>query len=128
MDKIIIAIIPAIAVIIDAYTDKIDILNVKHLRGVVIYAVAVAFPYSFFIQSTSILSLILIPILTRAALFDIALNLMTGNSFTYNGDSSNPHRSIIDKLEDKTGFSIFTLRIIYLTIYIGYLIYFFIHQ
>lgn len=126
IDKILIAVFPAIAVVIDAYTDGVDILNVKHLRGIIIYFVGVGISYSFFLDSIKWYHLLIIPILTRAALFDPVLNLMTGNNFVYNGDRNNPKRSWVDRFEDWTGLSIFWLRIAYLVIYVGYLIYFFI--
>lgn len=125
MKEIAVILIPVVVVIIDAYTDKIDILNVKHLRGVILYMLGVAFPYSFFINDFPLHHLIIIAILTRVALFDPFLNWFTGNSFsTYNGDKYNQNRSLIDRFEDWTGISIFWLRVFYLIMYLGYLIYF----
>lgn len=117
-----------VAVVIDTYTDGIDMLNVKHLRGAVLYIIGVAFPYSFFVKDVSLHHLIIIPILSRAAFFDPILNLFTGNPFNYNGYKDNQNRSLIDKIEDWTGLSIFWLRIIYIALYVGYAIYFIINQ
>lgn len=120
-----IIIIPLIAVVIDAYTDKKNILNIKHLRGAIIYSVVVAIPYLFFfINAVAWHHLVVIPILTRAAIFDPLLNLMTGNPFNYNGYKDNPKRSLIDKIEDSTGLSIFWIRAIYIKLYTSYLTFF----
>jgi len=119
-----ILLIPVIAVVIDACTDKKQILNVKHLRGAIIYSLAVAAPYLFFINAVSFYHLIIIPVLTRAAYFDTFLNILTGNPFTYNGYKLNKKRSLIDRVEDATGLSIFWLRVSYIVLHIGYSIYF----
>lgn len=46
-------------------------------------------------------------ITTRAAIFDIALNLLRGKGWLYNGAGS----SLIDRIENRTGISMLWIRI-----------------
>ena len=77
--------------------------------------------YSFLAKE--ILPLILFCLLTRMAAFDIALNLMRGKSWLYEGEIKK-RKSFVDWLENKVGLSVWVYRLAYLVAYITYLIFY----
>ena len=104
----------------DAWTDRKG--NVNHLRGAILYATGGALVALLFIHRIPWYHIALCLLLTRAAFFDVYLNLLRGKPFSYNGDATNPKRSLIDKLEDWTGLSVFWLRVIYIAAYLTHII------
>lgn len=68
--------------------------------------------------------LVLLPLLTRAAVFDPCLNLLRGKSWLYEGQISK-RKSFVDWVENLTGLPVWVFRITYLLTYIGYLIYYY---
>ena len=115
-----------IIVAIDAYTDTYR--QVKHKRGLFLYALACVFVSIFFLKFTdvNVLWLIGFSLLTRLAAFDPIYNLLRGKPFIYEGmNEGKKDKSIIDQIEAWTGLSIFWLRIIYIIIYVGFLIFYF---
>jgi hypothetical protein len=72
------------------------------------------------------LPLIIFPIVTRLAHFDIALNLMRGKKWDYEGQISK-RKSWVDWIEYKIGLPIAVLRIVYLITYFSYLFLYFLY-
>lgn len=71
--------------------------------------------------------LIILPIVTRLAHFDIALNLMRGKSWDYEGQISK-RKSLYDWFEHWLGLPIAVLRIVYLITYFSYLFLYFLYS
>jgi len=115
---------------IDAATDNKKRENVKHLRGALLYAGACLIPFFALNGLFHWWHFVFMPLLTRAALFDILLNSKMGEGWLYEGDMTKDKSkfSIIDRIEKWTGLSVFFLRIFYLAVYAGYLIYFLIDE
>ena len=67
------------------------------------------------------LPLIIFPIVTRLAHFDIAFNFWRGDSWLYEGEI-NKKKSIWDYIENKIGLPTWFYRVFYMVIYFVYLI------
>lgn len=126
--KIIITLLVIAINIADAYSDSKS-GTIKHFKEAILYSVicVVALLPFYLIFDFNLFWFIGHIILCRAALFDPIINLFNkiGKWFTYNGSSANARRSIVDRFEDWTGLSIFWLRIIYFTVYVIFLIFFY---
>lgn len=70
-----------------------------------------------------LLPLVVFPVITRAAVFDIALNKFRGKKWTYEGEIS-WKKSGVDWIEWKIGLPTWAYRLIYLIGYITYLIFY----
>jgi hypothetical protein len=71
-----------------------------------------------------ILPLIILPIVTRLAFFDIVLNFWRGNNWLYEGEISKK-KSFWDYIENRIGLPVYVYRIIYLLMYIIYILTFY---
>ena len=80
-----------------------------------------------FAMLVPIVSLIILPIVTRLAFFDIVLNWWRGENWLYEGVISKK-KSIWDYIEDKIGLPTWFYRILYLVMYAVYLITYFIQD
>ena len=112
--------------VVDAYTDRR--IAVNHIRGAIVYGVICAVIAWPLLQWTDarLLDVILLPLLTRAAIFDPVFYLMKGKYrgiFFEEVKKIGGEKSIIDNLERKLGLSVFWMRVIYFVLYIAYLIF-----
>ena len=125
MPSIIVPIFFIILNFIDALTDKLKGSEVKHKRGAFWYA-GISFVacliFGQFVDVT-IWDLIAFPILTRMAFFDAFYLLLIREKLTYEGEKNKTDKSLIDTIEAWTHIPIMVLRVIYLLLFIGYLIY-----
>lgn len=69
-----------------------------------------------------LLPIIIYPIITRLAFFDITLNLMRGKSWLYEGAISKS-KSLWDFVESRIGMPIWIFRVIYILMFLAYLIF-----
>lgn len=108
----------------DAFTDKNT--NVNHTRGALLYATACSIIGLILLitQHATWYDILIFPLITRAAFFDPILNLMRGKNILYEGvKKPKGKRSWYDEFERKLDLSTFSLRIIYLAVYMSYLIF-----
>lgn len=113
----------------DAFTDMVNIKEgeaINHKRGAIYYLIASLILGAVFLawSNAPLLDIIVFPVITRMAFFDPLLNVMLGKSFIYEGVyKTKKDRSFTDWIEGKIGLSVIWLRVIYLALFIGYLIY-----
>lgn len=124
-----IPVIYLLLVIAHAYYDSIQIkkgIFIKHRRELFYYALACFILFWVLLSSSSVLPLIMLPLITRLAWFDVALNLFRGKTFTYEGSSKDKRDySFFDWLESWSNISIFWLRILYVVKYVSFLIFYY---
>lgn len=94
------------------------ILSKKKIAEAIISNVVVFLVVIFFYPFWPV---ILFAGLTRAAFYDIALNLFRGKRWTYEGDISRK-KSWMDWIEYEIGFPPYVYRVLYLAVYVTYLI------
>lgn len=84
----------------------------------------------YFIFKIKIVHLIAFSLLTRLCFFDPLLLLFRKEKLSYEGDPNKPEKekSFYDKIEKWFGIDIIWLRLIYLILYTGYLIYYLIEH
>ena len=67
----------------------------------------------------SLLPLILFCVLSRLAFYDILLNLLRGKNWMYEGQISK-YKSFWDWLERQTGIPLMIFRLLYIALFVGY--------
>lgn len=118
-----------IVVFLDALTDIIKIREnekINHKFGALIYfIISLVAGIVFWAWSTATWAdIILFPLITRLAFFDPLLNLLLKKPFIYEGvHKPKEDSSFTDLIEKKTGISVLWLRLIYIILFIGYLIF-----
>ena len=127
MLEILIPVSYLLAVLIHAKADAVKTKNgkpVNHLLGAFFYTAASLGLFLLFRQTSNatILQLIMLPLLTRAAFFDSLYNKFIGKHWLYEG-TKKPKRkeSIIDTIERIIGLPVGVYRLIYFAAYGIYL-------
>jgi hypothetical protein len=121
-----------IIVVAHAYIDSKKIkkgIRIRHKTELYFYALVsfVLFWALAELTAAPIVSLILFPLLTRAAFFDPVLNFLIGKHFLFEGvEKKKSDTSFWDNLEKSIGMPTVVYRIIYFVLYIIHLFYYFI--
>lgn len=120
--------------IIDWYTIKKRQQKVNHKKGMYYYCAASFFLFFPLIDSFPLFTnfyqpipLIVFPIVTRAAFFDPLLNWFLGQHFLFEGvEKPEADKSWWDRLEAKIGLPVIVYRIIYFSLYLISLFYYYV--
>lgn len=112
-------------VFIHAYYDSKHIKTIDHKAEAAVYIIICALVGVVFVGKIKVISIILFPLLTRAAFFDPLFNWLIGNHFLYEGVYKPKNkRSLFDWLELKIGLPVFIYRIVYFIIYLIHIFYY----
>lgn len=114
---------------IDWFLIKKKNIAINHKTEIYYYAGFCAILFFLFLCTSSVrfYHLIFLPVLSRAAFFDPALNWFTGNSILYEGDpdKAEEKKSFFDRLEAWLGLPVIVYRIIYAAALTGYVIFYY---